>query len=146
MSPTSQTSLWWQFQSWRCNRGVQIIFSSRKLSITCRNIKTDSYEIILQHDFNARLPSSCWERALLLDFHSWYSFFLCKPKHICHFPIWCLRQDVEFDCVSSWSLPFFLLCFVLFFFSSFFFLFLLEHIYLPKVKKECLRKTDINYN
>ena len=25
------------------------------------------------------------------------------------FPVWCLWQDVEFDCIGSWSLPFYLL-------------------------------------
>ena len=28
---------------------------------------------------------------------------------LCCFPLWCLGQNVEFDCIGSWSLPFHLL-------------------------------------
>ena len=28
---------------------------------------------------------------------------------MCPFPVWCLGQDVKFDCIGSWSLPFYLL-------------------------------------
>ena len=37
--------------------------------------------------------------------------FYCSPLLNCRcpFPIWCLGQDVEFDCIGSWSLPFYLL-------------------------------------
>ena len=41
------------------------------------------------------------------------SLFLVIPvvalSCTCPFPIWCLGQDVEFDCISSGSLPFYLL-------------------------------------
>ena len=34
---------------------------------------------------------------------------LCRLNCVCSFSIWYLRQDVEFDCIGSWSLPFHLL-------------------------------------
>ena len=44
---------------------------------------------------------------------SWLStlavFILCCLNCMCPFPIWCLGQDVEFDCIGSWALPFHLL-------------------------------------
>ena len=36
-------------------------------------------------------------------------FILCHLNCRCPFPVWCLGQDVEFDCICSWSLPFYLL-------------------------------------
>ena len=38
-------------------------------------------------------------------FYTW-----CRPKCLCSFLVLCLRQDVEFNCISSWSLPFHLRC------------------------------------
>ena len=40
-----------------------------------------------------------------------FSLFLfwCRLDCGCPFPVWCLGQDVEFDCIGSWSLPFYLL-------------------------------------
>ena len=44
---------------------------------------------------------------------SWLSacdvFIYCRIKYICSFPVRCLWQDVEFDRVGSFSLPFHLL-------------------------------------
>ena len=34
-------------------------------------------------------------------------------------PFWCLGQDVEFDCIDSWPLPFYLLCMYIFSKQSF---------------------------
>ena len=55
----------------------------------------------------ARWPSAGKELS------SWLSaravFILYCLNCMCSFPVWCLRQDVEFDCVGSWSLPFHLL-------------------------------------
>ena len=51
----------------------------------------------------------CWESAVLLDF-SLCCFILCRL--VCSFPVWCLGQDVEFDCIGSWTLPFHLLIFL----------------------------------
>ena len=42
---------------------------------------------------------------VLLAFCSCCSI-LCSLNCVCPFPIWCLRQAVEFDCTGSWSLPF----------------------------------------
>ena len=36
--------------------------------------------------------------------------FYCRFNCRCRIHIWCLGQDVEFDCIGSWSLPFYLLC------------------------------------
>ena len=47
----------------------------------------------------------CWVRAALLAFRLCY-FTLCRLNRFCSFPIRCLGQEVEFDCISSWSLPF----------------------------------------
>ena len=46
--------------------------------------------------------ANCWERAVPLDFHLCCLYFSA---------VWCLGQDVEFDCFGSWSLPFYLLNF-----------------------------------
>ena len=47
------------------------------------------------------------------ELSSWLStlavYILCRLNCRCPFPIWCLGQDVEFDCIDSWSLPFHLL-------------------------------------
>ena len=32
-------------------------------------------------------------------------FISCRLNCRCPFPVWCLGQDVEFDCIGSWSLP-----------------------------------------
>ena len=45
----------------------------------------------------------CWERADPLAFR-WCCFILCR-LHCLYFPFWCLGQDVQFDCIGSWSLP-----------------------------------------
>ena len=49
------------------------------------------------------------------ELSSWISavavLISCSLKGMCSFPIWCLGQDVEFDCIGSWSLPFHLLWF-----------------------------------
>ena len=48
----------------------------------------------------------CWERAALLAFRL-CCFTLCRLNRFCSFPIrFFLGQEVEFDCISSWSLPF----------------------------------------
>ena len=51
----------------------------------------------------------CWERADLLAFRL-CCFILCRLDLLCSFPVWCLRKEVEFDCLGSWSLPFHLFC------------------------------------
>ena len=51
----------------------------------------------------------CWERAVPLAFHLCYFYFWCRLGCRCPFPVWCLGQGVELDCVGSWSLPFYLL-------------------------------------
>ena len=33
----------------------------------------------------------------------------CRPRCLCSCPVWGLGQDVEFDCIGSWPLPFLLL-------------------------------------
>ena len=35
-------------------------------------------------------------------------FILVRLNCRCPLPVWCLGQDVEFDCICSWSLPFYL--------------------------------------
>ena len=47
------------------------------------------------------LVTICWERAVLLAFHLCFTWY--HPFHI-----WCFGQDVEFDCISDWSLLFYL--------------------------------------
>ena len=39
-----------------------------------------------------------WESAVLLAFRL-CCFTLCRLKCLCSSPIWCLGQDVEFDCI-----------------------------------------------
>ena len=39
-----------------------------------------------------------------------FCIFLCYLNCMCSFPIWYMGQDVVFDCIGSWSLPFHLLC------------------------------------
>ena len=48
-----------------------------------------------------------WERADFLAFSTYA--VVCRLKSVCFFPIWCLGQDVEFDCINSRSLHFHLL-------------------------------------
>ena len=53
----------------------------------------------------------CWERAVILAFHFFFFFFFLfflvpSDSCTCPFPIWCLGQDVEFDCIGPWPLPF----------------------------------------
>ena len=36
-------------------------------------------------------------------------FTLCCLNRLYSFPVWCLGQDVKFDCIGSWSLHFHLL-------------------------------------
>ena len=50
----------------------------------------------------------CWERAGLLVCRQCSVFFI--QSCLCSFPLWCLGNYVEFDCIGSWSLPFHLLC------------------------------------
>ena len=33
-------------------------------------------------------------------------FLYFMPSSLCSFPVFCPEQDVEFDCIGSWSLPF----------------------------------------
>ena len=58
----------------------------------------------------------CWERAVFLAFRLW-CFTLCRLNCLCSLPVWCLGQDVEFDCIGSWLLRFHLLYFFLLFLS-----------------------------
>ena len=53
----------------------------------------------------------CLERAVLVAFHFFTRAVLFYPRLNCKcpFPVWCLGQDVEFDCIGSGSLPFYLL-------------------------------------
>ena len=59
------------------------------------------------------LVAISWERAIPLAFHLCWFLFWCYLNCRCPFPVWCLGQDVEFDCVGSWSLPFYLLFIIL---------------------------------
>ena len=47
----------------------------------------------------------CWERAVPLAFHLWWFYFSAVLTVGVPFPF-----GVEFDCIGSWSLPFYLLC------------------------------------
>ena len=48
-------------------------------------------------------------------------FILCCLNYICSFPFRCLGQDVESDCIGSWSLPFSFTFFKLRIVTAFFF-------------------------
>ena len=50
----------------------------------------------------------CWESAVPSAFHLCCVHFSAVLIVGVHFPVWCLGQDVEFDCIGSLSLPFYL--------------------------------------
>ena len=51
----------------------------------------------------------CWERVIPLASHLCCFCFGAVLVVGVPFPVWCLGQDVEFDCIDSLSLPFYLL-------------------------------------
>ena len=52
----------------------------------------------------------CWERAVPLGFHLCCLYFsVVLVVRVPKVPFWCLGLDVEFDCIGSSSLPFYLL-------------------------------------
>ena len=51
----------------------------------------------------------CWERSVPFAFHLCCFIFSAALVVRVPFPFWCFGQDVEFDCIGSWSLHFYLL-------------------------------------
>ena len=52
------------------------------------------------------LVAICWERPAPLAFHLCFFYFSTVLIVSVPLPVWCLGQDVEFDCIGSWSMPF----------------------------------------
>ena len=65
------------------------------------------YVFLFAYVCSCSLMITYWVRANLLAYVCVRDVFLC----FCHFPIQCLRSSVVFDCIISWSLLSFFLCF-----------------------------------